>query len=82
MTIEIRRVTSPTHLDNLFYDVKCFNCREISEENGDYLPGPCELVSWESHVNFSQAMKISYNHQLKEGVNHRIVVREFDSGEI
>lgn len=81
MTIEIKRVKYPAHSENLFSDVHCFRCNDISQENGDFLDRPLELVGFESLATLEKALQEAQRHNAHYP-DHKIIVREFDAGKL
>jgi hypothetical protein len=82
MTIEIIGGEHPTHQENLIYDVMCFTCPRVSEENGDYLPGPSELADITQDLTLKKAQEIASQHEGEYGRDHQIIIRTFDVGRI
>jgi hypothetical protein len=82
MTIEIIGGRNPSHIENLIYDVRCFSCPNISEENGDFLPGPAELADITQDLTLSQAQQKAQIHEKKYGRDHEIFFRALDIGKI
>jgi len=82
MSIEIKGGQNPSHIENLIYDVRCFSCPKISEESGDYLPGPDELADITQNLTLQDAMGMAKRHEGKYGKNHKITIRAFDIGKI
>ncbi len=78
MTIEINRVTNPTHQENLACDLACYTCEEISEEDGTPLGFPNTLISWIQGVSFSTALEMAQKHESERGVNHQLKLTEID----
>jgi len=82
MSIEVDGGRKPSHIENLIYDVRCFSCPKVSEESGDYLPGPAELADITQDLTLQDAMKIANEHERKYGKSHQITLRAFDIGKI
>lgn len=82
MSIEIFGGKDPSHIENLIFDVRCFSCPRVSEENGDYLPGPDELADITQNLTFDGARKIAEQHENRYGKDHQIIIRAFDIGKI
>lgn len=82
MSIEVKGGQNPSHIENLIYDVRCFSCPKVSEESGDYLPGPAELADITQNLTLEGAMSIAKEHERKYGNNHQITLRVFDIGKI
>lgn len=82
MSIEYRRGGKPTHPENIFCDVFCVTCPRVSEENGDYLDGPAEIVSFGEGLSPKQALTKAKEHEILRGKHHQLVIREFDEGDM
>ncbi len=82
MGIEILGGQNPSHVENLIYDVRCFSCPRISEENGDFLPGPDELADITQDLTLEGAQRIAEKHENEYGKDHKIILRAFDIGKI
>lgn len=80
MSIEIKGGQEPSHTENLIYDVLCFSCPKVSEEDGDYLPGPDELADITQDLTLDQAIEVAKQHERRYGESHEIVIRAFDIG--
>lgn len=79
MTIEILGFSEQTHIENVFYDVRCLTCPDISKENGDEIDRPLELVGFEDEATLEKAQSVAQEHD-KRYPDHKIVLRKFDTG--
>lgn len=79
MTITINKPQDISHEDNMIYQVQCYNCPRISEENGDFLPGHMEIAGIHEHVNYEGALELAKNHESEEGEDHQIVIDGMDA---
>lgn len=83
MPIEIKRSSSPSHIENLFYDSHCLSCHKISEENGDFIDEPFEIAGFEEVLPLDKTIEKSEEHERRsKEKNHQIIIREFDTGVI
>jgi hypothetical protein len=79
MSIEVKENSKPpSHEENLFFQVVCYSCPRVSEEDGDILPGPDYLADIGDNFNRVQAKSLAEAHDFKYAGKHNIVVRYFD----
>lgn len=79
MSIEVLGSNEQTHIENIFYDVHCLTCPDVSKENGDALDRPLELVGFEENATWEDVFLRAQNHD-RGNPDHKIVIRKFDTG--
>jgi len=59
------------------YDVQCLACNDISEEDGDFLDRPLQIIGFEENATFEQAQEAAQRHNARYP-DHNIVIRGFN----
>lgn len=85
MSIEVEQLENPTHEENIIYRVFCYNCPDLSEEDGDY-KGPVAELSPGLGVTIQAALDIAINHDQfyikRYNQDHVIKLEPIDIGKI
>lgn len=76
MGIEIRGGENPSHLENLIYFAYCYDCPNISEEDGDILCGPAEIAQIYEHLTLEDVVRRAE----AEHAGHKVVINIIDVG--
>lgn len=79
MTIEFELPEEQSHPENVWYDVHCMRCNDVSMETGDFIDRPLELIGFQEHSTLERAQSVAGEHD-REHPEHKIVIRAFDSG--
>ncbi len=82
MSIEITDPDHPSHSENIIYDAHCLSCNQLSEENGDELNRPLELVGFEKHATRAVALKEAQGHDAQYQGRCLVRIRGIDLGKL
>ncbi len=86
MTIENRpEGTPPSHEENLYFEVRCYDCPDYSEEDGTTFDPPQTLANFTKELIYEQALEIAQGHEdkyLQQGEDHHLIISYWDIGAI